>query len=176
MDKTSKLKKLAGRLLATTCLTVATAAIASASPYTGPYGHTFGTATDVGLDTPVTGTLAGPGEDYFEFEGLTASDTLSSILTIVNTGGIRDMQVTLFTSTGTTIMSGEIVDPGDTASLTGSVPGNGDVVVEIRTFEEPGTSFSATLSSAVPEPATLSVVGLGLLGLGALRRRRSTKQ
>jgi hypothetical protein len=143
-----------------------------ATPYSCGCGSTFGTATDVGLDSPVTG-VGNNSNAFFEYEGLPALAALSSILTIDNTGVTRPMGLTLLTDTDTTIMAEETVPLSSTAPISGNVPADGNVVVEISYPGEPGTSFSATINSTgVPEPATLGAVGLGLLGVGALARRR----
>jgi len=45
-----------------------------------------------------------------------------------------------------------------------------DVIFRLQTT----TSFTPRIESAVPEPATFTVIGLGLAALGLLRRRRKT--
>jgi hypothetical protein len=174
VQKTSNLKRLAARFLATTCLTVAGGAVAMAGPYSGPYGSTFGTATNVGLDTPVTGavTLTGNVNDWFEFEGLPGLVTLGSIFTVQDVSGSA-LGLTIEDDLGNVIMGPTGVASGTTATLSGNVPVDGNVVFHIAPTNESPANFSVTLTNT-PEPGTMAAIGLGLTGLAAagLRRRK----
>ena len=170
MQKTSNWKRIVGRFLATTCLTVAAGAIASATPYTGPYGTSFGTAVNVGLDTPVTDVSLISVNDWFEFEGLPGGVTLSSIFTVQDVTGFWN--VSIVSDTNTPIFSQSLSAP-NFAGLTGNVPVDGNVVFDMSTFGEGSNSFSVTLA---PEPATVACLGLGLVGLAGLGLRRRVKK
>jgi hypothetical protein len=176
---------LSGVALAALCLAAVGGTAASAAPLICGCGGTFNTRTDVGLDTPVTGSVTSISDDWFEFQGLTAGALLSEVLTITNTSTGRfaqDIVVTLLTTSDTAITGDNHIDvaPGDTATFTGVVPLNTDVVVEIAgASRTTNSSYSATLSP-VPEPGTLSAMGLGLIGIGSMRflarKNRKTRQ
>lgn len=176
MQKLSNFRRLALRLLATTCLIAASTAVAMASTaYTGPYGTTFETATDVEQDSPVSGSFGGTdNSEFFEFEGLTAGTSLSSIFTVQDTSSLT-MGLTILNTSDVTIFGQDVVGANSFASLTGVVPDDGNVIFQIESFNEGPLSFNVTLTpnASAPEPATVGIVGLGLAGLAAagLRRR-----
>jgi hypothetical protein len=179
MHNNSFLKRSSVSLLAVFSLAFAGSSMALATSYDCSFdncGTSFGTATDVGLDSPVTGFVNDDSE-WFEFEGLSGSSSLESLLTITNTSSERfgdPLEVTLYNSSDQAI-TGDVdlvVDPGDNATLTGDVPSNGKVVVEILATRGNVATFSATLDPpSVPEPAPVTAVGLGLAAIGALRLR-----
>jgi PEP-CTERM motif len=171
MQKTSTLKRLARRLLTTTCLTAAAATMAVAGPYTGPYGSTMGTAPDVGTSTPVSGSENVYGQQqWFEFTGLTAGTTIT-IQDLAGSGS--SLNWALLSDTSVSLASNNL---GVGASVTPSfsLPGDGNVFVEIVATNESGNNWQVTLNpgTSTPEPGTLGAVGIGLAGLGALARRR----
>ena len=177
MSQTSLLKRSSVSLFAVFSLALAGGSVALATPYDCGFnncGYDFATATDVGTDTPVTGFVGEDSSEWFEFEGLDGGATLSSLLTITNTSDFGDFYVTLYNSSDQTI-SGDVgvrVDADDSATLTGDVPGNGDLVVEISARgPDPGFNASLTDPPSVPEPAPVTAVGLGLAAIGALRLR-----
>ena len=170
MQKTSNWKRIVGRFLATTCLTVAAGSMASATPYTGPYGTSFGTAVNVGLDSPVTDSTTLFVNDWFEFEGLPGGATLSSVFNVQDVTGF--WSVSIFTDTDTLLFS-QPLSPATSATLGGNVPLDGNVVFDMQTSGEGSNSFSVTLT---PEPATVACLGLGLVGLAGLGLRRRVQK
>jgi hypothetical protein len=174
MQKTSKLKKLASHLLATTCLTVAAGSVAMAGTYTGPYGSSFGTATNVGTSTPITGTvtLNGPEQEWFEISALPAGVTLASVLTIQDVSGNAVEYWVENDAAG--VIDNQTISSPNFASINGNVPVDGNVVVEFLATNEGASNWAVTVNASTPEPGTVAAVGVGLVGLAAagLRRRK----
>ena len=180
VQKTSKLKKLAFRLLSTTCLTVAGSVAAMAGTVTLTQGAQ---ETFAGRDilpagtTQVNGVVSltqGSAGDFFEFVGLPGNASFSSInLTIQLLSGLA-ISADYFTDAGVSI--GSTSNIIGTVQPSGTVPSNGNLVVEILPSNEGASSYSVTIATSAPEPATLSAIGLGLAGIGVLGLRRRNRK
>jgi hypothetical protein len=202
MQKTSQLRRLAGRLLATTCLTAASA-LAGTITYTEGAGGlpadfpgTFGSATAaVAAANPgttiVNGAVNNAGSDprdFFELTGLGAGNfTLSAMVTEGGNGTVY-----VFNTSGTLLEGGGgpqtngaglfgFTSPGVNPLNFGSlaIPGNGDLVIEVEMWHEDASNYTITVNttpSSVPEPSTAGMVGLGVAGALTLARKRRKQQ
>jgi len=172
--KNPTLDKLARALLASSCLAGA-AGLASAStiiegvlpapatfPTTGP-GYLLPVGT-----TDVQGTTPGFGnESWFEFQGLLPNSTFMFRPDCCE----APANYTVF-NTSSVVLTGDNFE--NCCTISGSVPGNGDLVVEIVGEGAAGVAYGLSLSAPLgsPEPSTLSAVGLALIGALAWQRRR----
>ena len=90
------------------------------------------------------------------FGGVSTSFTLTSLTSV---------------SSGANFLN---LEGGGTLTLTGFDPTPGTFFLSAQGPQGMNVSFSATsLASSVPEPASLAIIGAGLLGLGLTRRKRS---
>lgn len=179
MNKT--FKRLAIRLLATTCLTAAASVVALGSTVTEPaggFGNTFpGTLLPAGT-TQVNGTATSNNgkDDFFELQGLPGGASLSSVSFLFQNNGSNPIGLLLVDDTHATVSALTVVaSSGGTDSPSGTIPLDGNLVVDLQPTNEGGSPWVLTLSQSTPEPGTFAALGLGLAGLGiaALRRRRS---
>ena len=180
MQKTSKLKKLAFRLLSTTCLTVAGSVAAQAGSIFLTEGaqKTFATLAVLPAGTTqVSGTvnsIDGPNGDFFEFVGLPGNASFGSIhLTILAPG--NQISAFYFTDAGGSPFGSNLNFNG-TLQPSGTIPADGNLVIEIQPASEAGIPYAVTIDASTPEPATLSAIGLGLAGIGALGLRRRNRK
>ncbi len=117
--------------------------------------------------------LTSPGPDF----------TTGNTLTITFSQGVRAIDFAFATDTDPKLSL--LTDTGISASATGYAPGGSFLYPEGVLAVAGGYFRSVTLSSSalsfaidnlavtVPEPQTLSIVGLGLAGAGLARRRRT---
>jgi hypothetical protein len=109
--------------------------------------------------------------------------TNPALVTVSNPGGVSpfDLDATGNGTTASFNVDGFITDTnGDLAAFTGtfSTTFNGltpsEVLATLGPGGTPSDTYAATFSlSAVPEPMTLSLVGVTLIGLGCWRRRKA---
>lgn len=173
--QSKSVKKFMRPLLAATCLTAASVGSAQASTVieSTDFSNTFAGANLLPVGTDVVTGIVGPFsdlDDFFTLVGLTPSAAFNVDFTTSNTHGFVGGEV-LNSSEVSLGIGGFGVDPLD---IGGAVPADGMLVV--RTFFQEGGDYSVRLtSSAVPEPATSTLFGLGVAlagGLGWWRRRQ----
>ena len=174
----------------------ASAAIAYASSPTVVLGSpnstiTFnGSATDFSQTGSLAGTTTGVGNSagtltFSDTVGVTIAQSLSNFLALNdNNGGtfqfdVQSVDTTAYSVTSNSSSFGLYVlgTMGDTNSLDSYTSTPTSLTI---TFNQTGTSAysaSATLANppspppSVPEPASMAILGAGLLGLGIARRR-----
>jgi hypothetical protein len=170
MEKCPKsLKKIARELLATTCLTAVAGGTAFATTVneSTDFGNTFANTTQlpVGSDV-VNGSINFTSDpaDFIRFIGL--APNLPFTLSGFNVFGTNNKTVL---SSSNSVIAG----PTDVSlPLSGTVPGDGILIVDVNNNIEGGT-YSLTLNAALaPEPSTLTGVGLALAAALGLRCRQ----
>jgi len=170
MKSSDSLKKIARRLLATTCLTAAAVGVSQAASVTettfGDFGNTFALQTLLPAGTTEVIGAINPSSDFdfFTISNLVAGGNYS--ITGVYTGNASYSVL----SSANVVLSPGTSNP---AVLSGVVPGDGILVIAVGQQEQVAT-YDLTLDVAsTPEPATVAGVGLALAAGLAARRNRS---
>jgi hypothetical protein len=191
MQKTSKLRRLAAQLLATTCLTAATGMAGTISysegvtpvdyPNSSP-GTSLLAAANPGT-TNISGAVSGTdAADFFELTGLGAGTFVASA--VLGEGGpavfsVFDDTSALLAGGGNSSTGGAglfgFSSPGPFNSGSLAIPVDGNLILEVLRYHEGSSNYTVTVTtttSGVPEPSTVGLVGVGLAGALTLARKR----
>jgi hypothetical protein len=175
-------KKFAGALFATTCLTGASGAVANASTIIEgvlPAPSDFPNSAP-GFLLPVGTTLvegflgASDGSDWFEFQSLQGGGSFSELATYAVHGQEAGFQVVIYSTEMSMLAIGTLEGAGHL--LTGTIPSNGDLLVNINSESGRNVGYDVSLTAPLgtaPEPSTLAGAGLALATALAWRRRRT---
>jgi hypothetical protein len=171
------MNRLSRLLLASTCLTAVSAAPAAAVPELEP-NNSLATAQVLPAGTTqVTGTLFFPGDtdDLFRLDGLPPG-TFTITLDITDPVSLSESGMQVRTSSNGFVAQNFLVDG---SQLTGSIPGDGTLVLSVFATVQGPDSFGYTLdiavprAAAVPQPSVLGLLAAGAAGLalGGWRRK-----
>jgi hypothetical protein len=178
MGKTTRLRKFAKHLLATTCLTAGTTAVASTVSEPPNFGTTFATATALPTGTSmVNGSVQFPSDtnDFFTFGDLASGTAFDFTASTTSVG----LEVQIFNSSDTSLGGPFAFTSSSSAIEDLTAPANGQLVFDVIVGGGEGPARDYTIQvntqTVAPEPGTVGAMGLGLAAGAAFLRRRRKK-